>query len=103
MLYQSRLHPARKACELTPCELKRLHKSFSVLETACKVNADYKKFPKGWLFHYRWGKGKDAKDVNGNRIEFVTVGGRTSAFVPKFQKEKKSKVKAYTPSTTPKK
>lgn len=39
---------------------------------------------------HRWGKGKkgDAKRLpNGAKIEFVTVGGRTSAVVPSVQKK----------------
>jgi len=103
MLYQSKLHPATKASDLAPAELRRLHQAFGIIKQACKVNADYTKFPKEWLFLYRWGKGKDAKDFFGNRIEFQTVGGRTSAFVPKFQKEKIQNAGARMASGRPKK
>jgi len=103
MLYQSKLHPATKASDLAPTELHRLHKAFGIVQQACKVNADYTKFPKDWLFLYRWGKAKDAKDFFGNRIEFQTVGGRTSAFVPKFQKEKIQTATARIASGRPKK
>ena len=36
-----------------------------------------------WLFHHRWGKvpGK----VGGRPITFITVGGRTTAFVSALQ------------------
>jgi len=39
--------------------------------------------------HQRWGKGKKngAKMPNGDKIIFLTVGGRTSAVVPSVQKK----------------
>ncbi|GAB1216305.1 hypothetical protein ATERTT37_005518 [Aspergillus terreus] len=48
------------------------------------------KFPEHWLFKHRWSKGK--KNVasalpNGDKITFITVGGRTSAVVPNVQKK----------------
>lgn len=49
---------------------------------------------------YRWAKGKkDAKLPNGDRIIFLTVGGRTSAVVPSVQK-KTGEVAAEVPSVT---
>ena len=55
-----------------------------------RLNADATSFPKEWLFHYRWGKGKGGTTVpgpNGGSISFLTVGGRTSAIVAKVQKK----------------
>ena len=52
---------------------------------ACEVNADSAQFPADWLFHYRWGKGKECRMPDGNTITFETVGGRTSAIVSKVQ------------------
>ena len=51
--------------------------------------ADSENFPENWLFKYRWGKGKKEASVlpNGEKISFVTVGGRTSAIVPSVQKK----------------
>lgn len=52
--------------------------------------ADSDKFPEDWLFKHRWGKGKkNTPSVlpNGERITFLTVGGRTSAVVPSVQKK----------------
>lgn len=52
--------------------------------------ADSEKFPDGWLFKHRWGKGKKNKPAvlpNGDKIVYLTVGGRTSAVVPSVQKK----------------
>lgn len=52
--------------------------------------ADSSKFPDEWLFNHRWGKGKkDAATTlpNGEKITFLTVGGRTSCVVPSLQKK----------------
>ena len=55
-----------------------------------ETKADSSKFPETWLFKHRWGKGK--KDSpnrlpNGEKIVFLTVGGRTSAVIPSVQKK----------------
>ena len=52
--------------------------------------AETDRFPDHWLFRHRWGKGK--KDSSnrlptGEKIVFLTVGGRTSAVVPSVQKK----------------
>ena len=54
------------------------------------VLADSEKFPEHWLFKHRWGKGKKNQPSvlpNGEKIVFLTVGGRTSAVVPSVQKK----------------
>lgn len=58
--------------------------------TSVDVLADSEKFPEEWLFKHRWGKGKKIKPSvlpNGNKIVFLTVGGRTSAVVPAVQRK----------------
>jgi len=62
-----------------------------VCQTAVEVDGDASQFPEGWLFKHRWGKGKrnssDLRLPSGEIavIKWVTVGSRTSAFVPKVQ------------------
>ncbi|KAJ3237640.1 hypothetical protein HDU81_009190 [Chytriomyces hyalinus] len=95
VLYHAKLHPAQYTQTLLDSEMKLLHESIqTVVEVACKVNADSAQFPKEWLFHYRWFKGKRNKNKSadgeaglpdGNEIEFLTLGGRTSAVVPAVQ------------------
>uniref|UniRef100_A0A7I4CKH0 Formamidopyrimidine-DNA glycosylase catalytic domain-containing protein n=1 Tax=Physcomitrium patens TaxID=3218 RepID=A0A7I4CKH0_PHYPA len=57
---------------------------YQVLDKAVSVHADSEKFPRSWIFHHRWDR-KPGK-IRGNQIETVTVGGRTSAYVPNIQK-----------------
>ena len=87
VLYQSAIHPESRCDAVDDISLARLHKAIIyVIGLAVKVEAESDKFPKNWLFHYRWGKGKDdQKDANGNSIKFETVGGRTSAVVAAIQ------------------
>lgn len=108
VLYQAQVHPAKLASELSAAEVKAVHAALlSVCKKACAVSADHKRFPKSWLFHYRWGKGRSAADMSkengtgasnpsdacmpdGKKIHFTEVGGRTTAFVPAMQRQGKS-------------
>jgi len=58
----------------------------SVIEFAVKVDADKTRFPRTWLFHQRWGKDGDARTHRGEQIEHISVGGRTTAWVPGVQR-----------------
>jgi formamidopyrimidine-DNA glycosylase len=85
--YQTGIDPRRRAHELTPREVKMLRtKLKQIVDFAVKVGADDAKFPKTWLFHYRWGKTKGAADGRGRAIRFGTVGGRTTAWVDGVQR-----------------
>jgi formamidopyrimidine-DNA glycosylase len=87
VLYQSAIHPETRCDAIDDKAMARLHQAIiDVIGFAVKVEAESDKFPKNWLFHYRWGKGKeDQKDAYGNTIKFETVGGRTSAVVAAIQ------------------
>jgi len=89
VLYQSALHPSNPSSSLSCEQMRTLHHQLCVVcGTACDVNADSSRFPKTWLFHYRWGKGKEpVKMPDGNPITFETVAGRTSAVVLAVQKK----------------
>ncbi len=85
VLYQARLDPRRIAQKLSPEEVKRLHHTLgSVIQHAVSVDADKSRFPTHWLFHHRWGK-TDATTSEGDPVEFLTVAGRTTAWVPSVQ------------------
>lgn len=61
-----------------------------ICQTAVDLLADSSKFPDDWMFKHRWGKGKKdgpAALPNGEKITFLTVGGRTSCVVPSVQKK----------------
>ncbi|EKM60731.1 uncharacterized protein PHACADRAFT_203883 [Phanerochaete carnosa HHB-10118-sp] len=92
VLYHARIHPERRCHTLDDTELAALHlQTHQVCQTAVDVNADDAKFPGDWLFKHRWGKGKKKHTLllpSGEpaTIKWVTVGGRTSAFVAELQK-----------------
>ncbi|XP_010691111.2 formamidopyrimidine-DNA glycosylase isoform X2 [Beta vulgaris subsp. vulgaris] len=85
VLYQARIHPSQVASSLSKDESARLLKCIKeVIQHAVEVDADSQRFPFDWLFHNRWGK-KPGK-VDGKKIDFITSGGRTTAYVPELQK-----------------
>merc|ERR1712176_976385 len=89
ILYQSKIHPEEKSDSFTKEMTAVLHESMRyVLETAVGVDAESSKFPSHWLFHYRW-TGKKASKINNQlQVKFITVGSRTTAYVPSIQKKK---------------
>jgi len=92
ILFQSSIHPEQPAKTLTADQSRALHSAMDyVLSTAISANADSSKFPSSWLFHSRWTGKKSTKVEGGAAVKFVTVGGRTSAFVPSVQKKVVSK------------
>ena len=87
VLYQAAIDPRRPASTLAPAEVARLRAALaSVIRRAVAAGADDARFPRTWLFHHRWGKKKDARTARGERIVHLTVGGRTTAFVPDRQR-----------------
>lgn len=89
-LYQARLHPEQYCDDFSDEEIKRLHDSITnVCQTACDLLADSDQFPDDWLFNHRWGKGKKTPSAlpNGEKLAFITVGGRTSCYAPSLQKK----------------
>ncbi|KAH9927474.1 uncharacterized protein BXZ73DRAFT_48770, partial [Epithele typhae] len=114
ILYHARVHPEERCNVLTEAQVQALHEKISyVCETAVSVNADDTKFPENWLFQHRWGKGKKEKhtlklvrlsessvklsvlisliqpDGKLATIKWITVGGRTSAYIAELQKLKR--------------
>lgn len=91
IMYHAKMHPEQYSNTLSDEQMKQLHHSIHyICGTAVDLLADAEKFPEDWLFKHRWGKGK--KDApkslpNGEKITFLTVGGRTSAVVPSVQKK----------------
>ncbi|KAJ2770309.1 hypothetical protein IWQ56_002213 [Coemansia nantahalensis] len=88
VLFQSGIHPEHVAAALSRDQTDTLLAQLKhVCTLAVDVNAESERFPRDWLFHYRWAKGKRATPLlpDGRQIAFVTVGGRTSAYVPNVQ------------------
>jgi formamidopyrimidine-DNA glycosylase len=91
VMYHARLHPEQYCDEFSDEEIQKLYNSIRyVCQTAVDNLADSDKFPEDWLFRHRWNKGsKDATNTlpNGEKLSFITVGGRTSCFAPRLQKK----------------
>ncbi|KAL0950635.1 hypothetical protein HGRIS_007424 [Hohenbuehelia grisea] len=91
VLYHARVHPEQRCNTLSTEQLVAIHTQISeVCRQAVAVNADDSKFPENWLFKYRWGKGKKTHDLKlpsgaPATIKWITVGGRTSAYVAELQ------------------
>ena len=91
VLYQAKLHPEQYCDDFSDEEIKRLYESIRhVCQFAVDKLGDSDQFPKDWMFHYRWGKGAKGAAAHlpsGERLAFLTVGGRTSCYVPDLQKK----------------
>jgi len=86
VLYQARLDPRRRASSLSDAEIERMRSALRhVMDTAVRLSNDSDRYPRGWLFHRRWGKNPRAVTRTGERIRHITVGGRTTAWVPTRQ------------------
>ena len=86
VLFQAGLDPRRTVDSMDDDEVRQLHRRLKqVVNRAVAVDADSRRFPRNWLFHHRWGKNAEARTSKGDRIDFVTVGGRTTAWVPARQ------------------
>ncbi|ORY61281.1 Formamidopyrimidine-DNA glycosylase N-terminal domain-containing protein [Pseudomassariella vexata] len=92
IMYQAKLHPEVYCDEFDDEDISTLYKATKyVCDTAVEHLGDSEKFPEHWLFNHRWGKGKKNSATtlpNGEKIAFLTVGGRTSCIVPSVQKIK---------------
>jgi len=90
ILFHARLHPECYTQNLGESHVADLHKAIlEVTKTAVETDADSSKFPANWLMLHRWGKGKGTKNnklPTGEQVEFLKVGGRTSAFVRALQR-----------------
>jgi formamidopyrimidine-DNA glycosylase len=91
VLYNAKIHPEQYANTLKDDQIDQLHRAIHyVCGTSVELLGDSDKFPEDWLFKHRWQKGKkNASNTlpNGEKIAFLTVGGRTSAVVPSIQKK----------------
>ena len=86
-LYQAAIDPRRPASSLALREVARLRaRLHGIVKRAVAVGADDSRFPPAWLFHDRWGREGGARTGRGERIVHLTIGGRTTAFVPSRQR-----------------
>ncbi|CAK8535646.1 unnamed protein product [Lathyrus sativus] len=86
VLYQARIHPQQTASSLSGENCSTLYECITeVIEKAVEVGADSSQYPTNWIFHFREKKPGKAF-VDGKEIDFITAGGRTTAYVPELQK-----------------
>ena len=88
VLYQARIDPRRRTDTLTRAEIGRIRSRLrSVIATAVRAGADSDRFPRTWLFHTRWSKRlQRPMTPRGELIRYLTVGGRTTAWVAEVQR-----------------
>ena len=86
-LFQARISPHRPASSLSAAEVAGLRRHLgAIVALAVKVLARKQEFPRGWLFHRRWGRDSRAQTLRAERIVHETIGGRTAAWVPSRQR-----------------
>lgn len=87
VLYQARIAPRRPARSLSEAEVRRLRAAIRhVVSTAVRLGSNSDRYPRSWLFHYRWGKNASATTPRGHTIRHDTIAGRTAAWVPAVQR-----------------
>ena len=85
-LYQARIRPNRLGKEMSLSDTEALIDNLvRIIQEAVDLGADSEKFPKSWLFHYRWGGSKGDELIGGREIQRDQIGGRTTAWVPAVQ------------------
>ncbi|KAK0709783.1 hypothetical protein B0T26DRAFT_653700, partial [Lasiosphaeria miniovina] len=90
VLFHAKLHPEQYCNDFSDESISQLYKSIRyVCQLAVDKLGDSDEFPKDWLFNHRWGKGSKggSRLPNGERLAFLTVGGRTSCYAPDIQKK----------------
>ncbi|XBA49175.1 hypothetical protein SBP28_003711 [Candidozyma auris] len=99
VLYHAKIHPnetiSSKLDNPSDEVLQALYDALIyVMEESVRVEGNVHRLPEHWLMIYRWGKGRKvkAKTKAGHVVDHITVGGRTSCFVPQIQKPLKKKI-----------
>jgi formamidopyrimidine-DNA glycosylase len=86
-LFQARISPKRTAGSLKKNDLEHLRQALAdVISLAVEVGADETRYPTNWMFHHRWGGRRGPDLVDGKPIVREVIGGRTTAWVPGWQK-----------------
>lgn len=86
VLYQAGISPLRPANQLSLGAVRRLRaKLQSVVKRSVAVEADADRFPRDWLFHYRWDR-RVGTTPRGERLVRQRIAGRTTTWAPEVQK-----------------
>jgi formamidopyrimidine-DNA glycosylase len=85
VLYQARLSPLRPANQVSQDEARRLRAALkSIAARSVALEADADRFPRSWLFHYRWDN-RIGYTPRGERLVRQKIGGRTTTWAPDRQ------------------
>ena len=88
VLYQARVHPETPSSRLSQAQAAAIHTQLQlIVKTACDAEAESARFPRDWLFHFRWTGKAASRTFDGKPIAFSTVAGRTTAWVPSLQRK----------------
>ncbi len=92
-LYQAGIAPTRPASGLSLEEVKRLRTALRrIARTGVAALSRGATYPRTWLFHRRWESGRArgapgcVRTARGEPVEFLRIGGRTTAWVPARQR-----------------
>jgi formamidopyrimidine-DNA glycosylase len=87
ILWRAALHPARRCGDLSPAEVKKLHReTVWVAAQALAITGEtFADPPASWLFQYRWKDGGVCPRTK-KPLERATIGGRTTCWSPARQK-----------------
>lgn len=91
ILYHARMHPEQVAKTVGPTDAEALYTAVcKICSFVVDVEGNTQRFPKDWLMLHRWGKARKAKQTthDGHAVAHVSVGGRTSCYVPALQKKR---------------
>ncbi len=87
VLHAAGLDPRRPANTVDAAEASRLADALkTIVRTAVEADADAQRYPRHWLFHQRWNPGEGLCTLAGDPLEFHTVAGRTTVWVPRTQR-----------------
>jgi formamidopyrimidine-DNA glycosylase len=93
ILWRAALHPARRCGDLTPAEIRRLHReTVWVAREALRLigaanTPEWPDPPKTWLFQHRWEDGGRCPRTK-KPLARATIGGRTTCWSPARQTSK---------------
>lgn len=84
ILFQSGIHPLKKANQIKTDEIDKLYDNMIwVLKKAIEFNDRPLNFPENFLLAHRYPKGECPE---GGKLDIIKVGGRTTYYCPKKQK-----------------
>lgn len=95
ILFHAKVHPGqvmarmREEVDFEATSNRLYDVLIRVCQESVRLEGDLSKYPSDWLMLHRWGKRRQRGQIqtlaDGRELEFATIGGRTSCFVPSVQ------------------